>query len=201
MTSGEPVTWKELYDNLVKINVEIRNELFITMAVCHGAYLLSAAQICHPSAFRGFIGSFEEIQEYDLTIRYEDFYAELFSSLDLNMAYDSLVKANPSLPNSYKCYGAEYVFARVCLDYAKTKCSEEALNERAKHIIEKGNLKQDKNTIKELIRKRQEECFNKSYEIFFMIDNYPELSNTVEFPNNFDKMKAWFQSFHQGIVI
>lgn len=201
LTSRELILWEELYADLVKINIAIKNELFITMAVCHGNYLLRTAQINRPTAFRGMIGSFEEIYECDLVIRYEEFYTELFESLDINKAYDRLLKANHILPNSYKCYGAEYVFARVCLDYAKTQLTEEALNKRAKLIVESGNHEQDEMAIKNIIKERSKEYFHKSYERFFMIDKYPKLADTVDFPNDFNAMKAWFQSFHKGITI
>ena len=196
LTSGELVRWKELYEKLSRINIVIKNELFITMAVCNGNYFLQATRFDHPSAFRGIIGSFEEILENDLLIRYEEFYRELFSSFDINKAYDSLRNANPSLPNSYKCYSAEYIFAISFLDYAKKYCSDKALEIQAMKIIANRNLKQNKNAVKELIKKRQKTYFNKSYKTFFMIDKYPGLVNTVEFPNNFYKMKDWFQSFH-----
>lgn len=199
LASGDLVSWEELYADLVRINVAIKNELFITMAVCYGNYLLCTAQINRPTAFRGMIGSFEEIYEYDLVIRYEEFYKELFESLDINKAYDRLLKANPTLPDSYKCYGAEYVFARIFLDYASTHCTEEALNERARLIVENGNHVQDEATIKNIIKERSKRFFHESYERFFMIDKYPELAGTVEFPNDFNDMKTWFQSFHKGI--
>lgn len=201
LASRELVTWKELYADLVRINIAIKNELFITMAVCHGNYLLSTARINRPTAFRGMIGSFEEIYECDLVIRYEEFYTELFESLDINKAYDRLLRANPTLPNSYKCYGAEYVFARVFLDYASTYCTEEALNERARLIAERGNHVQDETIIKNIIKDRSKRCFHESYKRFFMIDKYPDLADTVEFPNDFNEMRTWFQSFHQGITI
>lgn len=70
LRSRELIKWEELYDNLVKINIAIKNELLITMAVCHGNYLMRTAQINRPTAFRGMIGSFEAIQVSDLTIRY-----------------------------------------------------------------------------------------------------------------------------------
>lgn len=201
LTSRELVSWEELYADLAKINIAIKNELFITMAVCHGNYLLRTAHINRPAPFRGMIGSFEAIQVGDLAIRYEEFYTELFDSFDINKAYDRLLKANPTLPNSYKCYGAEYVFARVSLDYASTYCTEEALIKRAKLIAERGNHIQDEATIKNRIRERSIRRFHESYERFFIIDKYPELAGTVEFPNDFNVMKAWFQSFHKGIDI
>ena len=201
LTSGELVRWKEIYEKLRRINIVIKNELFITMAVCHGNYLLRATRFDSPSAFRGIIGSFEEIQENDLVIRYEEFYRELFSSLDINKAYDSLKAANPSLPNSYKCYSAEYVFAISFLGYAKKYCSDKALEIQATKIIANRNLRQNKNEVKELIKKRQKIYFNKSYKTFFMIDKYPGLVNTVNFPNDFYRMKDWFQSFHQDFKI
>lgn len=94
------------------------------------------------------------------------------------------------MPDSYKCYGAEYVFARVCLDYIKTQLTEEALKKRTKLIVESENQEQDETTIKNIIKERSKEYFHKSYKCFFMIDKYPDLAGTMEFLNDFNEMKT-----------
>lgn len=45
LTSKELITWEELYQNLAPVNQLLRNELFITMAVCHGSFFLMSSCI------------------------------------------------------------------------------------------------------------------------------------------------------------
>lgn len=198
LTSKELVTWEELYQNLVLINIAIRNELFVTMAVCFGNFWLSSAILNRPAAFRGMVGSFHELYENDLIIRYETFYRELFSSFDFNKAYDALKQANTSLPNHYGCYSGEEIFALAFTGYEKSHCSPEALKARAHAAMEaNGNMSRrerrqfERDFIKEELRKR-ESYFRQCYQKFFMLDCFPELAATIGFGNSLRKMKEWF---------
>ena len=48
LASHELVTWSEMRDVLEKINIASRMNLFVTLAVCHGAYLLRGLE--YPSS-------------------------------------------------------------------------------------------------------------------------------------------------------
>lgn len=198
LTSKELVTWEELYQNLAPINLAIRNELFVTMAVCFGNFWLSSAVLNRPAAFRGMVGSFHKLYEDDLIIRFDAFYRELFSSFDLNKAYDALKRANPSLPDHYGCYSAEEIFALAFTGYEKSYCSPESLKARADAAIAaNGNMNRrerrqfERSFIKEELKKH-EPYFRHCYQTFFMLDRFPELADTIGFGNSLRKMKDWF---------
>ena len=57
LNSNELVAWEELYIILREINFIVRNNLFLTLAVCHGAYLMQIANIHLPAPFYDFIAS------------------------------------------------------------------------------------------------------------------------------------------------
>lgn len=201
LNSKELVTWEELYQNLLPINRILKNELFITMAVCHGSFFLLSSYINRATAFRGIVGSFYEITESDLIIRYEAFYQELFSSFDLNTAYSRLKDANPRIPNTYGCFSCEYVFARSYIEYEAKECTESALTERAKKIIASNgmnfNRSERREFIREFIKKERKNhisFFNRDYCAFFMLDTYPELAQNMEFPNDIGEMKQWYNN-------
>ena len=199
LTSGELVTWEELYQNLVPINQAIKNELFITMAVCYGNFWLSSSFLNRPVAFRGIVGSFYELKVRDLVIRYEAFYLELFRSFDFNKAYDALINSNPDLPNDYRCYSAEEVFALTYMDYVRNECTEDALRKRADQAIDiscmnrQAKRKFERKFIKTEQRNR-ESYFKEYYRKFFMLDIYPELEDKIEFGNSIRQMENWFKS-------
>ena len=197
LSSNDLITWEELYQNLVPINIVIKNELFITMAVCFGNFWLSSAFLNRPAAFRGIIGSFQEIYEWDLIIRFEAFYQELFNSFDLNLAYESLKESNPDLPNKYGIYSAEQVFALTYMDYEKIECSHEALSKRAINSLPyKMSRTEKRKFIRNFIKKEKQNrnlYFQEFYRKFFMLDIYPELADTIEFRNSIPQMKNWFK--------
>lgn len=203
LTSGELVTWEELYQNLVDINIAIKNELFITMAVCFGNFWLSSAFLNRPAAFRGIVGSFDELKVSDLVIRYEAFYQELFSSFDFNRAYNALKNSNPGLPNDYRCYSAEEIFALTFRDYEMNHCSQEALRKRALVAADASgcmNRQERRKFAREFIKKepqKRELYFQKCYQTFFMVKKYPELASTIEFGNSMREMKNHFKSIWQ----
>lgn len=203
LTSGELVTWEELYQNLVDINIAIKNELFITMAVCFGNFWLSSAFLNRPAAFRGIVGSFYELMESDLVIRYEAFYQELFNSFDFNRAYDALKNSNPGLPNDYRCYSAEEIFALAFGDYEINYCSQKALRKRALVAANDSgciNRQERRKFEREFIKKepqKRESYFQKCYQTFFMLKKYPELASTIEFGNSMREMKNHFKSIWQ----
>lgn len=199
LTSKELITWEELYFNLAPINQILRNELFITMAVCHGSFFLMSSYINRQTAFQGIVGSFDEISESDLVIRYEAFYRELFSSFDLNKAYELLALSNPNMPNTYTCFSAEYIFARCYLEYIKNECSETALERRAEQTLVEQKMQLNRHDrrkfVQDFIKTEQinrDRYFKQDYKTFFMLDIYPDLKNNIEFENNIEDMKRWF---------
>lgn len=198
LNSGDLITWEDLYQNLVPINIAIKNELFVTMAVCHGLFSMSSSFINRTAAFRGIIGSFEEIGMQDLVIRYFAFYEELFRSFDLNEAYQKLQESNPTLPSSYKCYSAEEIFALAYTEYLRNECSEENLLKRAKSIssdlpslrTRRERRKWERDFIKKE-NKMREVYFKQDYETFFMLDKYPDLRDSIGLECDMPKLKEW----------
>ena len=65
LQSGEIINWIELYEYLISINFIIGNNLFLTLAVCYGANIISIIRPNKPAPFYGFIGSFREITVND----------------------------------------------------------------------------------------------------------------------------------------
>ncbi|PKA82787.1 hypothetical protein ATE92_0925 [Ulvibacter sp. MAR_2010_11] len=182
LTSGEIIEWNNLYEQLVKINNAIGNHLFITLAVCYGAYLMQLIQIYKPSPFWGIIGSFEEIQQSDILIRYNEFYNEFLDSLNLNSALEKLHKANPTLPSNYRFINSEETFQKIYKKYISERFTHDALNQRTLQIITNSEVpiqnrshkrKFSKDFKKKLMSTRKY-YFKKHKSIFFMTKEFPE---------------------------
>lgn len=184
LNSGEQITWEEIYESLVKINLAIGNNLFLTLAVCHGAYLMKIIKLDKPAPFFSIVGSFGELLVSDIQVDYRKFYEKLFDTLDVNEAIKELRKSNETPPYRYRYLDTENIFKDVYNNYLKDNMYKEAMKKRAKKAIEQKILylqinnracrrKNEKLFIKEL--KRTKEIYEKNHRrIFFMIDRFPE---------------------------
>lgn len=194
LKSGELVPWTELYQDLVALNSIIGNNLFITLAVCHGGYIMELIKIENSAPYWGFIGSFDEIKVSDLLIRYNEFYDVFLRNFDLNDAVEKLHKANPTVPSTYRFINSEQTFKNINKKYFSEKFSEEQIKLR----FEDG-LKQNKWDIKDRDLKNQyrikfkiellkskKDYFEKHKRTFFMFDNFPD--NEKRFQVNYEEL-------------
>jgi len=193
LESKELVTWDELYKYLVEINVNVGNNLFLTLAVCHGAYLMQIIRISKPAPFYGFVGSFDKIKvSDDLLLRYNDFYSEFFTSLKLEEAMKKLHEANPDIPSTYKFISAEETFATVYNNYIKENLSKEGIEKRKKQAIaDEGltfvNRAEKRRFERDFVRKVEstKEQYYKEHSIkFFMLEEYPQNKKRFNVPNS-----------------
>lgn len=184
LESKELVKWSELITHLRKINIAVRNNLFVTLAVCHGAFLMSEILPFLPSPFLGIIGSFEQIQVLDLMLRYNEFYSELLSGFDIQNAFKKLQCANSQIPSSYRYINSENTFIETQKKYFNENFTNEKLEERFKTSIIENKIKfSDSNEevkakiwFKNQVLTTKKDYFEKSKKTFFMIDKFPENS-------------------------
>lgn len=181
LKSKELVTWNEIYESLIEINSIIGNNLFLTLAVCHGGYLMQLIKPDKPAPFWGFIGSFDTIGVNDLMIRYYEFYKEFFDSLNLNLAFYKLSNSNPTIPSTYKFISSEETFKNVYNNYLKENTSEKGIEERIKQVKHDKKLiflnrherrNKEKKFAKE-IRNTKEKFYKKHSNVFFMLEKFP----------------------------
>lgn len=193
--SGELIGWEELYMLLTKINSHIGNNLFLTLAVCHGAYLMEVIKINKPAPFLGFIGSFQEIYESDLYIRYNEFYQEFLSTFNLKIAFERLTKVNPKIPSSYRIISSEDVFKEVYNKYYTEKTSEEGIKKTIdKAVLDKrldftnrALKRKFEIKFKKLLHKTKNQSYKEHSSIFFMFENFPENKKRFNIGGNLKK--------------
>lgn len=182
LASDELVSWSEIYTYLININSNIGNNLFITLAVCHGAYLMQLIKLDKPAPFWGFIGSFDTITQSDLMLRYYEFYKEFLDSLNLNTAFEKLQKANPAIPSTYRFISSEITFKNVYDNHLREHTSEKGIADRKKRVQKEENLvftnRKDRRKFEKDFATKIKKSKNKYYQrhagIFFMLDRFPE---------------------------
>lgn len=182
LKSRELITWDELYQDLVGINSIIGNNLFITLVVCHGGYIMKLIKIDNPAPYWGFIGSFDEIDVSDLLIRYNEFYDVFLRDYNLNDAVKKLHEANPSIPSTYRFINSEETFKNINRKYFNEKFSEEQIRLRFEDGLKQNNLninyRNQKNQYRIKFRikllKSKKDDFEKHKRTFFMFENFPD---------------------------
>jgi ATP-dependent Lon protease len=180
--NGEIVTWEELYNSLVTINFAVENNLFLTLAVCYGLYIMQIIQLDKPAPFWGFIGSYEEITVSDLSIRYNEFYSSFLKDFKLYESMVALHNSNPEIQSTYKLITSEEVFSNVYKKYLNENFNEKAIDKRVEDSIKVSGILFDNRNIKrkfrkdfeKLLLKTKKEYFNEHKRIFFMIKAYPQ---------------------------
>lgn len=178
LKNGETVTVQELGDKLRWINQLTGFNLFVTMAVCHGLYTMFSLSPCKPAPFLGILGSFEEIYNKDLQLRFSEFYSEFFTSFDINKAYAGLKAANTGIPADYRCYMADEFFAKVYKRYLEEDCNQKAINKRADKCLGANNDRELKHRFQVHFKAQEIKNRRTDYEhfkrAFFMIARFPE---------------------------
>jgi hypothetical protein len=114
MNSGELVSWVELYSLLVRINEMLRNQLFISLATCYGAYLFNAINPFKRSPFFGFVGNVEQIPNGEIEYAFSEYFATLLDELDLDEAIHALNNANPNTPFPYVSLTSSGLYELLC---------------------------------------------------------------------------------------
>lgn len=200
-SSKQLVTIEHVGEQLREINVATGCNLLITLGVCKGLYLLFNMLLSRPMPFIGAVGSFDDLNNNDIYLRYYDFYDTFFRTLDIGKSLVALQNANPDMPSSYRYIAADELFYKNYQIYLDTQCTPEALQRRAQSEISKHfpNLNRNQRREKERLfiseEKRSRARFFKEHaSIFFMLENYPENKERFDVPSSFAELKNRYQN-------
>ena len=128
LASDEFMEWDDLSDAIIAINVATRNNLFISLAACHGFFLANVqSKSITRSAFFILLGRKDEHGGGDFSIDYQRFYTIFTTTLDIASAMDSLNRED----KKYYLYFCEYLFLNV----VKGSFIDENNNSRLKNLI------------------------------------------------------------------
>ena len=179
LTNGEELSFRKIGDDFICINRIIGCNLYVTLAVCHGLFLLMDSMSLEKMPFCGLIGSLQAISESDLEIRYYEFYRSYSEFQDIELAMEELKKSNPSIPSSYIFLKPETIFFQTWKEYYEVTSDEEWKKKRS-HIVAKRhhlNRKQRRAYLKMFNNENQiyaKRVFKQKAEEFFMLKEFPE---------------------------
>jgi len=195
LESKELVEWLEIHEDLMDINTIAKNNVFITLAVCYGAYLLKTSHIHNRAPFWGIIGSFDTISTSDLMIRYNKFYQSFLNDFKLDQAIKILHESNQDIPSTYRYITSEQIFIKIYSKHFAESFTESAIKNRINDLLKENCRKiNDKNEKARIYSKHKarlfstkEQFFEEHKKKFFMIDLYPE--NEKRFKINFSDIE------------
>lgn len=198
-TFGELITLEHVGEQFRAINMATGCNLFITLGVCKGLYLLFNMHMDRPMPFVGAVGSFEDIYESDIYLRYYEFYDTFFRTLDIGKAYVALQNANSNMPTYYRYIPADEIFYKCYQEYLNNQCTKVELERRAKESVttinginRQGRREFEKRFIKDEKRNRGK-FFRKHTAIFFMTDNIPENTERFDVPKSFEELRQRYE--------
>jgi hypothetical protein len=204
--NGELIDIETIGCQLRAINIATKCNLFITLAVCKGMSLLLNMHVNMPMPFIGVVGSFYEIYETDIYVRYTEFYTELFKSFDIAKAYIALKNANPDMNADYRWILADELFYRNYQRYLDEQCTPQALKKRAEESSGLSqnpprNRREKRDFAKrfmELESKNRTKYYKEAVNEFFLLNEFSDNEKRFNVPSNFNELKE--RCKHLGTV-
>ncbi len=183
MASGEFIVWEELRKQLTQINVNVMNNLFVTLAACRGAYLAFLLKPTDRSPVWGLAGPVIDVNERDLVVSFQAFYDELLTNFNGDRAAKRMNQSMADLPYRYETINCLSLFKDAYSTYLEELDTIEGRKQRSGQIADRvlmsGQSKglarrRIKRQAQKHMRKTQKGKFKQFRDTFFMIDLYPE---------------------------
>lgn len=131
----EFISWLELQNRIVELNISCKGNLFLTMATCYGSYIFKLIKPNLTSPFWGFVGSFDEIFPDEIMTNYKAFYEEFIDSLNINKAIDKLNSINNLDSPKFRFYNTEFAFDVAYKNYENKYLTPEVVKTRIDKLI------------------------------------------------------------------
>ncbi|OKS88708.1 hypothetical protein [Mucilaginibacter polytrichastri] len=119
MKNGEKITWKNFQDHCRMINVQMHNQLMISLAACCGCNIWEMIDIKRPAPYWGYIGPREEILVSTLIEDFTDFYDLLLSTENMDQAMSQLTVNGTR--NQYFFLSCKAIFERFIEQHFENK--------------------------------------------------------------------------------
>ncbi|RYH22143.1 MAG: hypothetical protein EON54_25335 [Alcaligenaceae bacterium] len=126
--NGSEMTWAELAEFLLRINIATEWNLLVSISACFGAYFLSMVNASKPAPCWGLVAPQREVRFWDLEDGFTQFYKVLFQSHDVDTAMTAVRRSSQTA--DWILEFSERWFVRLLLTYLNTKCRTEDLPSR-----------------------------------------------------------------------
>lgn len=200
LSNGDVVSRDKVGEQLRQINIATGCNLFLTMGVCKGLYVLFNTQLDLPMPFCGAVGSFAKLVAGDIQLRYAEFYETFFRTFDITQAYIQLMKVETAVSEEYTQYRyihIDEVFYKSYMRYIKEQCNKDIMPKRALDAATENNYtlrnrterRQFQQKFAKLEKLNRTKYYQEAVNTFFMLDEYPENQERFDVPRTFKELE------------
>jgi len=200
LANGDHLPYEELASALRKLNHLTRNNLFVVVSACFGAYLMDTIQLGSSTPVWGLSGPLKPIAADRLKLGYYAFYSSLLKTLDTNAACEEMNAALLPYGERIQFVSSALLFMLGFRYYLADHCNENAVRERVADILSRalnGGMHPSlydwvkKHAFSELgTHERQLAYFETLKTKFFLADIYPENAKRFAGVSFDDMLKA-----------
>ena len=126
--TGNFVSWAEITNELRKLNIACRNNLFVFVSSCYGYYLLKALTIKEPCPFFIMFGHTDIVTFGEIESSIAPFYSQLFKTGRID-------EANRVFTTKFEYYHAERMFLISFSRYIREQCLGKGGRERREKLL------------------------------------------------------------------
>ena len=180
-----PLPWDELKTALAKLNQATQCNLFVTLAACHGAFLMETLDVYDRAPCWGLMGPSGDVSPLDLVSSYSAFFLELLQSENAIDALRALL-GSPERRARYFLFTAEDFFQAVFQQYRATWSTNSQMVERAgrfAQIFRKHGMPEPGVS---LLYEAEHDVLERFFTRFFFVDHFPE--NKLRFTNAYSAL-------------
>lgn len=199
LSNGDVVSRDIVGEQLRQINIVTGCNLFLTMGVCKGLYVLFNTQLDLPMPFCGAVGSFAKLVAGDIQLRYAEFYETFFRTFDITQAFIQLMKVETAVSEEYTQYKyihIDEVFYKSYMRYIKEQCNKDIMPQRALDAATENNYtlrnrterRQFQQKFAKLEKLNRTKYYQEAVNTFFMLDEYPENQERFDVPRTFKEL-------------
>ena len=188
LASGALLDWTTLKDNLIPLNIAMRNNLLVVAAACDGGNLINTIGPTDRAPVWGIVGPSRPMFPSDFATAFPRFYEVLLKTRNLNNAVTALRRANSHYLDPWHFYNAELIFGLGLGQYFNTKASDPVRKSLENEIVAESYARGKLTQAKEPAARRFIQAsllddlgfFEQLKTHFLMLDLYPE--EAVRFP-------------------
>jgi hypothetical protein len=187
----------EISEQFRQINRITGCNLFVTLGVCQGLYVLFGIRMDELMPYCGAIGSFDELDDTDIEIRYTEFYKTLFTTFDIYQAYKNLMTAESDEEPKYRYIPIDEIFYKNYQDYLNKGCNQEAIKTRADETFyeqpsftkNRQNRRKFGRDFAKVEKQKRLKYYKDAVNKFFDLANFPQNKDRFDIPNDFKELK------------
>ena len=178
------VSWFDISDILLRINLATKFNLIIFVAACNGGYFLEEMKIIAPTPCYALVAPTDEVDPSEIMRATRDFYRILLTTANATKAA-SIIVSQSIQQGRWFAQWAESWYRMVAIKYIKLYCTPAALKESALKINKKacaqGKLSAMGKTKKQLKNSIRMDLTGKYFDRFFCMDAIPENARRFEY--------------------